>query len=103
MRKLDIEKHVFSLGLHCAKEDHVLLLCDSPELRYGIIIVARGLDEQTKLATVVSVGPKVRAVDVGDRVLLGKFYGTPIGISGLEGCSLVLVSEDQIDCVVTDG
>lgn len=106
MRKKDVEKRVFDFlkesfpnGLRPARRDGVLVLTDEPDEKIGLIIVQSDPMPFYK-ATIFSIGPDVKEVKPGDRVLLGKYYGTKIDVPLDSKCILKLVSENQIDAIL---
>ena len=74
---------------------HDLEKCDG-------ISVPRSSVLDYKIATVVGVGRCVRSISVGMRVLLGKFYGIKMPFGVDVGSPILLISEDQVDCIYCD-
>ncbi len=84
--------------------DNVLLKQnDAPETTVSGIILATTNKEKPAIYEVVSVGPGTKdvtmTVQVGDKVVVGKFVGTDITLDKVE---YKFVKQDDILAVVTD-
>ena len=84
--------------------DNVLLKAhEAPETTVSGIILATSTKEKPAIYEVVSVGPGTKdvtmTVNVGERVVVGKFVGTDVTIDKVE---YKFVKQDEILAVVTD-
>ena len=84
--------------------DNVLLKqYEAPETTVSGIILATTSKEKPAIYEVVSVGPGTKdvtmAVEVGNRVVVGKFVGTDVTIDKID---YKFVKQDDILAVVTD-
>ena len=84
--------------------DNVLLKQhEAAETSVGGIILAAANKEKPAIYEVVSVGPGTKdvtmTVNVGERVVVGKFVGTDVTIDKVE---YKFVKQDEILAVVTD-
>lgn len=83
--------------------DRVVLRRDDPykESKDVGIVIPEGAGsymDRLNLCTVIGVGPECEAeIEIGDRVIIGKYAGTEIKIWDLE---VVIVREEEILCLV---
>lgn len=83
--------------------DRLLVMQDASEQKIGSIIIPDTAQEKPKLGTVIAKGPGTLRedgntydaihVDVGSKVVFGKYAGSDIKINGVE---LILVRETDI-------
>jgi co-chaperonin GroES (HSP10) len=103
----DILNKIIKSGMRPVLRMGVLLLWDevSREIATegGIILPPVVVENDNyREATVVRVGRDINVLSSGDRVLVGKFYGTEIKHEDSDTCKLVLVSGDQIAALIED-
>jgi len=60
-----------------------------PEMSPGGIVLPDNARQKPDEGTVLSKGPDVTAVEVGDHVLYSKYVGVYLTLNGLEGCLLL--------------
>lgn len=81
-----------------SRKDGVFIVHDVAEPGAGGILVSAQGDY--RYATVLSTGRCVKAVKPGDRIVIGKFYGTKLDLGRGVAGKVLFVSEDQIDALV---
>ena len=84
--------------------DNILLKqYEAPETTVSGIILATASKEKPAIYEVVSVGPGTKdvtmLVNVGDKVVVGKFVGSEIKLDGVD---YKFVKQDDVLAVVTD-
>jgi len=105
-RRKDIEEQTIKT-FKAPREDVLLVLYDELPIQVMLgsgILLPGDLGAKTKVervGTVVSVGVKIRTLKVGDRVLMDKRYGITLPHEHMEACRLIMVSEDQVEAVLT--
>ena len=87
------------MKLRPTADNIVLKQTEAEETTSSGIILATTAKEKPAIYEVMSAGPDVKEVKVGDKVVVGKFTGSEIKLDGEE---YKFVKQDDILAIVTD-
>lgn len=87
------------MKLRPTADNIVLKQCDAEEKTASGIILSATTKEKPAIYEVMSAGPDVKEVKVGDKVVVGKFEGQEIKLDGVE---YKFVKLEDVLAIVTD-